>query len=113
MAQNWMLLAIFIILTYGSITMMIIVVAYARALHLRSAYRQLLTPVIHVEPIPTTIHLDTQELKPVLRKIVSTDINLHIQPDAELDARIKAEIHRHKRNLRRIIDHITSDQIAS
>jgi hypothetical protein len=113
MAHNWMVLAIFMALTYGSIILMIVCVTYARIIQLRSAYRQLLTPIIHVDPIPSATLLDTQELKPVLRKIVSTDINLHIQPDAELEARIKAEIHRHKRNLRRIIDHITSDQIAS
>lgn len=113
MAQNWMLLAIFISVTYGSIIMMAACITYARIRHLRSVHRQFLAPVIHVEHIPTATHLDTQELKPVLRKIVSTDINLHIQPDAELEARAKAEIHRHKRNLRRIIDHITSDQIAS
>jgi len=113
MAQDMMLLVMCIGAFYGGIMMMTVLLTSIRIYHLQSQYRHLLAPTIHIEVIPSSSLLDTQELKPVLRKIVSTDINLHIQADAELEARTKAAIHQHKRNLKRIIEHIASDQLAS
>ncbi len=113
MAQDITLLVICIATFYGGIMMMTVLVTGIRIYHLQSVYRRLLTPTIHIETIHPSSLLDTQEMKPVLRKIVSTDVNLHIQADAELEARTRATIHQHKRNLKRIIEHIASDQLAS
>lgn len=113
MAQDVTMLVVCIGIIYGGIIMMITLFSYLRMYRLYIQYRRLLTTKIHVEAIPPASLLDTQELKPVLRKIISTEVTLYIQPDAELEARVKAQIHQHKRNLKRIIDHISSDQLAS
>jgi hypothetical protein len=103
-----------IVVVYGGLSLTTAILTYGRAYRLRMAYRQLFTPVLQpIEQIPTNNLHDTQELKPVLRKMVSTEISLYIQPDAEVEIRAQAEINRHKRNLRRIIDHITSPPLAS
>ena len=103
-----------IIILYGGLSITTAILTYGRSYRLRIAYQQLVIPILQpIEQIPTNNLHDTQELKPVLRKMVSTEISLHIQPDAEIEIRAQAEINRHKHNLRRIIDHITSPPLAS
>jgi hypothetical protein len=109
-------MGLFIITIYGGLWMITILLTYLRMTRLYIGYQKLRhvtpSPMI-IEQIPVAGLHDTQEMKPVLRKIISADVSIHIEPDAELEARTQAEIYRHKRNLKRIIDHLSSKQIAS
>jgi hypothetical protein len=114
MANDIIGIGLLMALVYGGLWFITALLTYIRAYQLRVSYRQFLIPIHQpIEQIPSSSLSDTQEMKPVLRRIVSQDINLHIQPDAELEARTQAEISRHKGNLKRIIDHISSTPLAS
>ncbi len=113
---DWLLIGFLASVFYGGLWIITLLLTYARMMRLYIQYRQLRQiadqPII-IEPIPPADLHDTQEMKPVLRKIISADVSVHIQPDAELEARTQAEIGRHKRNLKRIIEHLSSNQLAS
>ncbi|MDZ4670201.1 MAG: hypothetical protein SH821_04980 [Phototrophicales bacterium] len=114
MANEISNIGLFIGLVYSGLWFITALLTYIRAYRLRVSYRQLLMPLHQpIEQISSSSLSDTQEMKPVLRRVVSQDITLHIQPDAELEARTQAEISRHKGNLKRIIDHISSTPLAS
>lgn len=116
MIADWLLVGLLASFFYGGLWTITLFLTYARMMRLYIQYRQLRQVVeqpIIIEQIPPANLHDTQEMKPILRKIISADVSLHIQPDAELEARTQAEIGRHKRNLKRIIDHLSSNQLAS
>ncbi|MCL4253907.1 MAG: hypothetical protein KJ043_09020 [Anaerolineae bacterium] len=116
MIADWLLIGLLASSFYGGLWIITLFLTYARMMRLYIRYRQLRKVIeqpIIIEQIPPANLHDTQEMKPILRKIISADVSLHIQPDAELEARTQAEIGRHKRNLKRIIDHLSSNQLAS
>lgn len=116
MITDWLLVGFLAGLFYGGLWVITMFLTYARMMRLYIQYRQLRQVIGHpiiIEQIPPANLHDTQEMKPVLRKMISADVSVHIQPDAELEARTQAEIGRHKRNLKRIIEHLSSNQIAS
>ena len=116
MIADWLLVGFLVGLFYSGLWIITLLLTYARMMRLYIQYRQLRQVVEHpmiIEQIPPAHLHDTQEMKPVLRKIISADVSVHIQPDAELEARTQAEIGRHKRNLKRIIEHLSSNQLAS
>lgn len=111
MISDWVLLGLLFILVYGGLWTVTIYLTSIRIIRLYIEYRQLKQKQPSIaEPIPTSDAHQTQEMLPVMRKIVSTDVSIHIQPDAdeELKIHVQADKSRQKYNLKRIIEHLSS-----